>query len=476
MSNRPNILFLMTDQMQGRVLDPKHPCITPNFDKLAARGVRITRAYTPNAVCSPARASLMTGLLPHTHGVFSVTHCCHEYHCDIQPDKPHFAQALAEAGYHNSYFGKWHVERTEKPGNFGWHVDGGTHQLLYGDAARAAKQDRPFVSKRMIQGIEGYEPSVLYGVVDAPAESRMLGVTTQLAFEQLQKNLQSDQPWCSFVSVIEPHDPFICSKQTYDMYDPASFELPENIFDDLEGRPNVYRKVAKVFASLTEQEKREAMACYYAMVTEIDQQFGRLLDLLESSGQLENTIVVLTSDHGEMLGSHQLYMKNYGAWEEIYNIPMVVAGPGVAEGNTCGARVGLHDLAPTLCELGGANWADTGESRSFVDVLRDPAANADRFTTGYAEYFGTRYWLTQRVIWDGDWKLVWNGFDFDELYNLADDPCEMRNRIDDPDCDSVVRKLMQQAWRIVNETNDHPLGGSRYPVLRAAPYGPAVVF
>ncbi|MFQ5810483.1 MAG: hypothetical protein ACE5JM_12765, partial [Armatimonadota bacterium] len=97
------------------------------------------------------------------------------------------------------------------------------------------------------------------------------------------------------------------------------------------------------------------------------------------------------------------------------------------------------------------------------------------YQTGYAEYYGTRYWLTQRVIWDGPWKLVWNGFDFDELYNLEDDPYELRNLAGDPGHQSRVRALMAQAWRIIRDTDDHPLGGSKYATLRLAPFGPGIV-
>ena len=122
MSSKPNILFLMTDQMQGRVLDNLNPCKTPNIDKLAARGMRFTRAYTPNAVCSPARASLMTGLLPHNHGVLWVTHSVDDDQGMLRDDKAHWAQRLTGSGYKTGYFGKWHIERSGELDRFGWQV------------------------------------------------------------------------------------------------------------------------------------------------------------------------------------------------------------------------------------------------------------------------------------------------------------------------------------------------------------------
>ena len=153
---------------------------------------------------------------------------------------------------------------------------------------------------------------------------------------------------------------------------------------------------------------------------------------------------------------------------------MVISGPGVARGVESRARVGLHDLCPTLCELTGADAIDIPDSRSFATLLGNPQKYEAEFATGYAEYFGCRYWITQRIVWDGPWKLVWNGFDFDELYNLDDDPYEMHNRINDSTCVPHVRRLMAQAYRVMRNTNDHPLLGAQYPMLRAAPFGPKI--
>ena len=183
--SQPNILFLMTDQMQGRVLDADHPCITPNFDKLAARGVRITRAYTPNAVCSPARASLMTGRLPHSHGVLTVTHCVDPDQSVLRTGQAHWAQHLQRAGYRTGYFGKWHVHRGRDLTPFGWDVD--CHEAS--DAYRARRQqvhdargrDWQWPVRCEIGGDRGYRSSMLYGAVDAPPEQRMVGITSALA-------------------------------------------------------------------------------------------------------------------------------------------------------------------------------------------------------------------------------------------------------------------------------------------------------
>jgi arylsulfatase A-like enzyme len=474
---KPNILFLMTDQMQGRVLEREHPCLTPNLDWLAAAGMRFTRAYTPNAVCSPARASLMTGLLPHNHGVLHVVHNTDSDQSVLRKDKPHWAQKLVSAGYRTGFFGKWHVERSHRLEQYGWQVHGEAGSELFKAARRRVVRDtddsKQLSLAKYLDAPEGYSRELLYGVTDIPAERRDMGIVTTLAEDFLAEAMDADAPWCCFVSLKEPHDPFVCGADAYALYDPEALVLPPNADDDLRDKPGLYRKAGRTWAALSKRERKEAMACYYASITEIDRQFGRLIGLLQDRNLLANTIVVVTSDHGELLGAHGLYTKNISAMEEVYNIPSIVAAPGMAQGLTTDARVGLHDVGPTLLELAGCAPLGAPDSRSFAAVLRDPV-QAAAFRTGFAEYHGGRVWLTQRIVWDGDWKYVFNGFDADELYNLRDDPFEMTNLVDQPELDGVVRSLCAKMWDTIRRTNDRSLYNSNYPSLRLASYGPTV--
>ncbi len=479
MARQPNILFLMTDQMQARVLEADHPCRTPNFDRLAATGLRFRRAYTPNAICSPARASLMTGLLPHNHGVLEVTHCVDDDQCCLRTQFPHWAQKLAEAGYRTGYFGKWHVERTENLRSFGWQTDGGSAGPLWREhrakTASGAKTSHRYSLSKTVERPPGYRNSVFYGVTDQTPETRGMGLTTGLALEFLDTAARGSQPWCCFASVNEPHDPYIAGQDAFAQYDVDAIKLPPNVHDNLAGRPAVYRKIGVTWSDMTDRQKREAAACYYACITEIDAQFGRILDLLERLGQLENTVVILTADHGDLLGAHGLYCKNYSAFEEVYNVPLVMRGPGIARGAASEARVGLHDLCQTILELAGLPAFAVPDSRSFAPVLSNPREQDRHFQTGFAEYNGGRYNLTQRILWDGPWKFVLNGFDYDELYNLDADPFEMRNLASDPAHQGKVRDMMARIWTILRDTKDHKLLNSHYPGLRAAPFGPMII-
>ncbi len=476
MPSKPNILFLMCDQLQGRVFDPAHPCQTPNLDRLAARGIRFTRAYTPNAVCSPARASLMTGLHVHNHGVLSVTHTTDADQSCLRTDAPHWAQRLRAAGYHTGYFGKWHVERSFDLDQFGWDVNGCEGSEMFQQAREAAQTEATY-SLRKDYATPGYHPSLFYGVTDVPPEKRRVGLITTMGLAFLDEVLteDTDTPWCCVVSVPEPHDPFVAGEEAFALYDVDAIPLEPNVHDTLEGRPGIYRKAARVWQGMTDREKREAAACYYASITEIDAQFGRLLDRLEAAGELENTVVVLTADHGELLGAHGLYCKNFSAYEEIYNIPLIMAGPDIAQGAVTDARVGSHDLCPTLLEITGAEVIDVPDSRAFTAVLRDPEEAANDFTTGFAEYFGNRYHVSQRVTWDGPWKFVHNGFDFDELYNLEEDPQELHDLAEDPNYEAQLYHMTRLMWRFARDTGDRSLLNTHYPILRLAPYGPLVL-
>ena len=479
MSSKPNILFLMTDQMQGRVLDPQHPCQTPNMNRLIHKGVRFKNAYPANAVCSPSRASLMTGLLPHNHGVLHVIHNVDSDQSCLRDTRPHWAQKLEVAGYKTGYFGKWHVERSNKLEQFGWQVNGTHTSKLWQQRQKDISVNNPvqqtFSLQRNLDAPPGYRESIFYGVTDLPPEKRNMGVTVSLAEDFLQEKLAADDPWCCFVSLKEPHDPFICDQSAFDLYEVDKIPLPPNARDDLHGRPGIYRKAARVWQNFTDQERREAATCYYASITEIDQLFGKFVDLVETNDESENTIIVITSDHGELLGAHGLYCKNFSASEEIYNIPLVISGPGCAKGITTDARVGLHDLGPSLLELVDCEPIDVPDSRSFASILSNPKSGEHQFTKGFAEYYGGRMILTQRVIWNGSWKFVFNGFDFDELYNLDEDPYEMTNLAEDPTYQEQLKKMTAQMWQVANETNDHSLFNSQYPILRVASVGPLVL-
>lgn len=419
----------------------------------------------------------MTGLLPHNHGVLQVEHCVDDDQSVLRTQHPHWAQRLSDAGYKTGYFGKWHVERTNRVEDFGWQVNG----TDTGSAYRGLGQGPAKGSNQLLQDgclvryetePEGYRPVMHYGVTDVPVADRPHGQITKAAGQFLLDARQSNSPWACCISYSEPNTPLIAGRKAFEQYDTNKITLPANRHDDLSDRPGLYQRQQKVHENTTDKQWRQARAVYYALISELDGLFGQLMDQLENSGQLENTYVIITSDHGRYLGAHGFDAHNFGPFEEAYNIPLIIAGPQTPANNVCKSLVGLHDLGPTLLDLAGAEPLGAPDSHSFAPLLANPADSEHQFNQGYAEYHGVRFTLQQRILWQGPWKFVFNGFDFDELYNLENDPHEMNNLARMPEHQDRLKQMMTDVWRIIQNTNDRALWETHYSPMRMAVVGP----
>ena len=466
MANRPNVLFLMTDHANQRALAAGSPCLVPNLDGLAADGVRFGRCYTTNAICSPARASLMTGLYPSTHGMWDCTHTQRAEWVDVPAGRfTYFSQILAGAAYRNAYFGKWHVEQSGRLEDFGWHE----YDVACGNApVKAIPGSEVLVSK------EGYSDYVLCGVSEDD------DARTHPAFDKGIEFIRrhagggsSDQPFFCFVSAGEPHDPYIPPKRFLDLYDPASVPTSPTLREEPTGKPEVVRRLRAVWDAVSDEDWRRATAAYRAVITFIDSEVGRILDVLKETGQYDNTIVVFTSDHGDMLGGHGLVAKGIGtSYEEVYNVPLIVRGPGIAGGREDSRTLtSLLDLPATLLDLCGADGLEAAQGRSLRPVLEGSADPLD-WRDAYAEFFGQRFVYTQRIVWHDDWKYVFNPGGIDELYDLADDPDERTNLADDPAHRETLLAMCKRMWRKMKAIGDESLFNTQYATLRTAPIGP----
>ena len=220
MRHRPNVLVFLPDAMQAQVVRPGHDCRTPNFERLARRGVRFNRAYAALPTCSPSRASLMTGLLAHNHGVLQVEHCADDDQCVRRTQHPHWAQRLTEAGYRAGYFGKWHVERTNRLEDFGWQVNGcDASAALRAQGAGVDSAEKLLRESGLAvyeTGPEGYRPVLHYGVTDVPSEQRAFSRTARMAEQFLGEALQQDRPWACCVSFSEPNAPLVASRAFFE--------------------------------------------------------------------------------------------------------------------------------------------------------------------------------------------------------------------------------------------------------------------
>jgi arylsulfatase A-like enzyme len=281
-----------------------------------------------------------------------------------------------------------------------------------------------------------------------------------------------DEPWCLFISTPEPHDPYICPADFYEMYDPDEVELPASFDDDLEGKPNVLKRMQEVFAPMTEQEFREATACYLGVCSMLDDHEGQVLDALQASGQWEDTILVYLTDHADMMGAHRLLTKGITPYEEVYNVPLIIRDPNAqGNGQDTDHVTSTGHVAPTILELAGCDPFEETHFRSLTPLLEDPRRE-DWEDEAFAEFHGQRYFFTQRILWRDQLKYVFNAYDFDEMYDLAVDPNELNNVVDDPAYAERKEEMLRGIWRHVHDTDDEVLANTHYWSLRFFDLGP----
>lgn len=462
----PNLLFLITDQQRADTTEPGTPCQMPHLERVAAQGTRFERCYAPNPICSPTRASLMTGLLPHSHGMVDVTHAVPTYRAELQPDLPFWSQTLQRAGYRTGYFGKWHVERSNRLERFGFETyDVEQYHQLQG----LVEQEGEMQPQGRVRQ-KGYKDFLLYGVSDEPAERTAEYQLYSRGIEFVREAArQPERPWALFLSTEAPHDPYVVPRAYYERYEPAAIPQPPNFDDDLVDQPVIYRRIQQVWRDLTWPQFAQATACYYALCSLIDDQIGRILAALADLGQMEDTLIVFTSDHGDYMGGHRLMLKGIPAFEEAYRVPLIVSGPRIPAGRQIGQIASLLDLAPTLVELmTGDEFPCHG--RSLVPLLE--SAQVEWENEAFAECHGQRFYYTQRTLWRDNYKYVFNGFDRDELYDLREDPHELRNLAGDPDQQTVLEAMATRMWQIIHQTDDSNMAQAQYGMFRFAPVGP----
>jgi len=469
MAERPNILFLMTDHTNAQAVAPGSQCLKPNLDNLASEGIRFGRCYTTNAICSPARASLMTSMYPSTHGMWDCTHTQRAEWLDVPAERfTYFSQVFADAGYRNGYFGKWHVEQSNRLENFGWHE----YDL---ESKRAPRSVIP--GTKVVVSKEGYRDYLLAAV------ARDDETTTHPAFDQgidfIRRHVsspQSGQPFCCFISTAEPHDSYVPPKRFFDLYDVARIRVSPTLRDEPTGKPEVIRRMRAVWQALSDADWKQVSAAYWAVISFIDHEVGRVINVLKETGLYDNTIIIFTSDHGDMLGAHGLATKGVGtSYEEVYNVPLVLSLPGLTKGvEESRILTSMVDLAPTLLDLCGVGPLKAAQGKSLRPVL-EGTAELNQWQDAYAEFFGQRFVYTQRIVWHNEWKYVFSPGGIDELYNLAEDPNERLNLAEDEVYREVLIDMTKRMWRKMKEIGDEALFKAQYATLRTAPIGPNAI-
>lgn len=387
-----NLLFIFADQMRGQAMGcAGNPAVsTPNLDRLAAQGVRATNAISSYPVCGPYRASLLTGNHVFRNGMY--------FNDILLPEHNRCVGSMfSDAGYATGYVGKWHLDG---PNRWGF-TPPGWRRRGFDDAWAVCNCDHNYFnafyytdSPEPIE-IDGYEPDH----------------HTDLAMEFIRARRQD--PFCLFVSYGTPHNPLVAPEEWIGRYDPA--QVPQ--------RPNV------------EGNHRADIAAYYAMIANLDWNVGRLLQQIDAIGLREDTLVVFTSDHGDMLGS-QGQERKQRPWEESILVPFIARGPDLPAGSRTDALLSTVDVLPTVLGLTGVSGPDDMDGIDLSMRLRgeegpdpestyimDVCAAGEALHTGVPEWRGVRTKThTYAATRDGGWLLYDNERDPYQRHNLIDHP------------------------------------------------------
>ncbi|WP_432889894.1 sulfatase-like hydrolase/transferase [Kribbella sp. CA-245084] len=438
---KPSILLIVSDQHRLDCVGASgsYPVSTPRLDALAAQGATFSSAYTPIPLCTPARQSLLTGRRPETTGNL--------WNYDLGPRIPALDPAsyswpreLQKLGYRSRYLGKWHVNPDHDPTDFG-----------YDDWVPLDAYDR--------WRAQQYPDSSLledwFGEVDPvpTADSRTHWFADQTA-DFIREATASGQPWHARLDFLEPHLPCQPTAEFADRFPVDAIPQWRDFEDPLERKPYIQRQQLLNWGveDYTWEDWAPIVARYYAVIAQLDDAIGRVLDAVDEAGAAADTLVVYTTDHGDMCGSHGMMDKHYVMYDNVVRVPMIMSWPGmIAEGNVIdGFAYNTLDLPPTISTLTGIPAPPGAQGLALfdhVDTGLIPTAALEAREQVVSTYNGQQFGLfIQRMIRTRSWKYVWNPTDVDELYNLDDDPEELVNRIGDDSSTRILADLRKRLY------------------------------
>lgn len=469
MNKKPNILWICTDQQRFDSLGCYgNPYVrTANLDRLAAEGVLFENAFSQSTVCAPSRGSFLTGRYPRTVGL-------RKNGQNIPGDERLVTKLLHDAGYTCGLAGKLHLTACFPKVNHGTErrIDDGYDMFHW---SHHPKEDWPtneysqwlrakgktFVSRP----VEGSK----YVVYGPDAEDHQAAWCAEKAIHFMEAHADKEQPWLFSVNIFAPHHPFDPPESYMRRYLDKLEHIPLPNYTDGEpdtktsfqrtdhrgayGNPKLYP-----FHQMTDSDHRYLRAAYWAMVDLIDVQVGRMMDALERTGQLDNTIVIFMSDHGELLGDHGVYLKGPHFYEPSVHVPLIVSWPGrFKQGVRVPALVELIDIAPTLLEAAGLDMYAGMQGMPLTKLLTGEASEHrdDIYCENYetrSSKLGKGYGLMVR---DRTHKIViYDTRDEGELYDLAADPTESANLWHSPEHTPLKLRMMERLCHRMAETFD----------------------
>lgn len=413
---KPNVLLIVSDDQRPDTIHAlgNERIETPHLDWLVKEGCAFTRATCGNPICTPSRAEILTGSCSFRNGVS-------DFGRKIHPDIPLMPRWFQAAGYRTWYVGKWH--------NDGVPVERGydrTNGLYRGGGGRWYRPQVDFAGRP----VTGYRGWIFQNDKGEKFPDLGVGLTGDISEKFADAAIEllgqkSDRPFFLHVNFTAPHDPLMLPTRFEKKYSPEQMKLPVNFlaehpFDhgNFDGRDE------KLFQwPRTAKETKAELAAYYAVISHMDEQIGRIFKALKSSGQLENTIVVFGSDHGLGVGSHGLRGKQ-SMYEHTIGVPLLLWGPGVPKGKRLKAQCYLRDIFPTVADLAGLKIPESIDGRSLRPVIDGERDEVHPYVVGYFRNF-------QRMIRQGNWKYIeYPDVEIEQLFDLKSDPGELVNLAD----------------------------------------------
>ena len=449
MADRPNILLVVTDQQRRDTIGAYGSSVvqTPATDALAGQGMAFDCAFTPCGLCSPVRSSLLSGVYPHTHQVLTNV-ALHPVRNQLSPDQDVLYSGLKSAGYRIGSIGKWHVNHHIDPTGFG--ADRYVSLADYASYRRELGIPFPPESNNYVTPVSPVDP--------VPVEHCRPAFLADRTIDTIDTfSAGSDRPFFVRLDFHGPHAPTVTPEPYASMYDPASIEPWSNFDDPLDGKPAVQRIKLRHWHTdtMSWSDWQPMVAGYYGEISLIDHQIGRVLAHLERAGLADNTMVIFTADHGDTMGAHHIWNKDYTMYDGIYRVPFIVRWPGrVAPGSRSSEYIHhFLDLTPSLLEVAGAPVPDRLHGLSLLPLLS--GERQERLREAFCEFHGCHMGLyTCRMLQTDRYKYVFNTNDIDELYDHETDPGELANLAEDPAHSETLADLRRRLVDWMRRTGD----------------------
>ena len=466
---RPNILWFCTDQQRFDTLGcyGNEFVKTPNLDRLAQEGVLFENAFSQSPVCTPSRASFLTGRYPRTTR-------CRQNGADIPEDEVLITKLIADVGYVCGLSGKLHLSACNPSvcKSIERRIDDGYTEFHWshhsGSMGEAINEYWQWLEEKGAKFESRVYPDSKYIRLGPPAELHQTTWCIEKACDFIAKHRQ--EPWLFSINNFDPHHSFDAPEEYLNRYTSCLDEipLPNHMEGELSNKPSWQQfdhegayghRSGFPYQEMTEKDHRLVKASYWAMCDLIDEQFGRILETLEKTGQRDNTIIIFTSDHGEMLGDHGIYLKGPYFYEPAIHVPLIISWPEHILPQKSEALVELTDLAQTLLDAIGVPHHPGMQGKSLWPMLSGKTDCSHHRDDVYCEYYNAMPWhqnptAQTTMVRTQRYKLtVAHGLDEGELYDLKIDRNEIRNLWDDSEylavkADMLKRLCDRMAWTV----------------------------